>query len=111
MRVGPPSPVGRGTGFRNGLTQADRPVCQGTNQRALSPLVPAGADPGRREPSAGYACRDRRTTTADVGSNPTASIKDQSFSTFQIQTPRPAQPAGAALSPIPPPSPWLRRHA
>jgi hypothetical protein len=41
--------------------------------------VPAGADPGRRESSAGYTCRHHRTTTSDAGSIPAASISDKNI--------------------------------
>jgi hypothetical protein len=41
----------------------------------LPPAVPAGADPGSRESSAGYTCRSLRATTRDAGSIPAASIE------------------------------------
>jgi len=46
VRVGPPSPEGRGTGFRIGLTQADRPDRQGTSKGLYLPQCPLARTPG-----------------------------------------------------------------
>ena len=53
VRVGPPPPAGRGTGFRMRAHPGGSPRPPGEIRGALSPAVPAGADPGRRESSAG----------------------------------------------------------
>ncbi len=86
MRVGPPSPVGRGTGFRNGLTREDRLDLKGTFKRLCLPQCLPARTPGAENKEPAKPVDAFRHAAADAGSIPAVSI------TYRRSTTDPCSP-------------------
>ena len=85
--------MGRGTGFRNGLTREDRLDLKGTFKRLCLPKCLPARTPGAENKEPAKPVDASRHATADAGSIPAVSIKPQ-----QANSNRPAHQAGRLRS-------------